>query len=353
MSEHDVNTVVQTKAEAEAVPAVGGASAPRPVSSERSRISGGDLMHRYGLIVVWAALIVVFGVLRPDTFLTTANFQSILGTQVVLVVVTLGLLIPMTAGDFDLSITGTLSLSSMLVALLNAEQGWSIGAAIVVALAAGALIGAINGALIVLFRLDSFIVTLGSGTILTGVVLWISGSRTISGVSQGLVDLVIVDELFGIPLGFFYGLALCVVMWYVFEFTPLGRRLLFVGRGRSVSRLSGLRVGRLRAGSFIFCGLIAAAAGVLNVGTNGAADPSSAAAYLLPAFAAAFLGATAIKPGIFNPWGSIIAVYFLVTGITGLQILGVESFVQQLFYGGALIVAVLLSSLARRRELSE
>jgi ribose transport system permease protein len=330
-------------------------SAPPPPVVEqrrRSQFAPSELAHRYALIGVWIALIVVFSALRPDTFFTSANFESILGTQVVLVVVTLALLIPMTAGDFDLSITGTVGLSSMMVALLNVDSGWPIGIAILAALAAGVVIGLINGALIVYFELDSFIVTLGSGTILTGVILWISGSRTISGASQTLVQHVIVDSLFGIPVGFFYGIALCVVLWYVFDFTPLGRRLLFVGRGRSVSRLSGLRVGRLRLGAFVASGLISALAGVLSVGTSGAADPSSAASYLLPAFAAAFLGATTIKPGTFNPWGSVIAVYFLVTGITGLQILGVASFVQQLFYGGALIVAVLLSSLAQRRRLS-
>jgi ribose transport system permease protein len=146
---------------------------------------------------------------------------------------------------------------------------------------------------------------------------------------------------------------LCIIIWYVFEYTPLGRRLLFVGRGRSVSRLSGIRVGRLRWGALVASGTLAAVAGVVYAGTTGAADPSSGLQFLLPAFAAAFLGATAIQPGRFNPWGSIIAVYFLVTGITGLQLIGVKSYVQQLFYGGALVLAVALSQLARRREVRE
>ena len=117
-----------------------------------------------------------------------------------------------------------------------------------------------------------------------------------------------------------------------------------------MSRLSGIRVGRLRWGALVASATLAALAGVTYAGTTGAADPSSGLQFLLPAYAAAFLGATAIQPGRFNPWGSIIAVYFLVTGITGLQLLGVESYVQQLFYGGALVLAVALSQLARRRE---
>jgi ribose transport system permease protein len=180
-------------------------------------------------------------------------------------------------------------------------------------------------------------------------VLWISDSRTIGGISDNLVDPVIGHELLGIPLAFYYGLALCVVLWYVFEYTAVGRRLLFVGRGRSVARLSGVRVVRIRWAAFVASGTLSALAGVLYAGTTGGADPSSGASFLLPAFAAAFLGATSIVPGRFNPWGSLIAVYFLVTGITGLQLLGVESFVQQLFYGGALIVAVVLSRVIRGR----
>ena len=304
------------------------------------------LAQRVGLPVAWVLVIVLFGALEPDTFLTTANLQSILGSQAVLVVVTLGLLFPLTAGDYDLSVASTLTLAAMVVALLNGQQGWPLGSAILVALAAAALVGVVNGAIVVLLELESLVITLGSGTFVSGLVLWISDSNTIGGISDGLVDAVIVWELLGIPLSFFYGLALCAVVWLVFEHAPFGRRLLFAGRGREVARLSGVRVGRVRFGGLVTSGVVAGLAGVLYAGTTGSADPSSGASFLLPAFAAAFLGATTIAPGRFNPWGSLVAVYFLVTGVTGLQLLGVESFVQQLFYGGALILAVALPRLA-------
>jgi ribose transport system permease protein len=306
--------------------------------------------HRLGLPVAWGLIVALFGALEPSTFLTTANFQTIFGSQAVLVVVTLGLLIPLTAGDYDLSVASVLTLAAMVVALLNVDHGWSVGWAIAVAVLAGALVGLVNGAVVVLLRADSLIITLASGSVVSGVVLWISASRTIGGVSSDLVDAVIVHRFLGIPLGFYYGLALCVLLWYVFELTALGRRLVFVGKGRRVARLTGVRVDRLRCGAFVASATIAAAAGVLYAGTTGGADPSSGATFLLPAFAAAFLGATTIVPGRFNPWGSLIAVYFLVTGITGLQLLGAESFVQQLFYGGALVVAVALSELTRGRR---
>ncbi len=318
----------------------------------RLRARASDLLDRYALLAVWGLVVLVFGLLRPDTFLTTANFSTIFGSQAILVVLTLALLPPLTAGDYDLSVAATLTLSAMTLAILNVNDGWPIGAAIVAALGVGGLIGVVNGAIIVLLGIDSLIVTLGTSTFVSGVVLWISNSQTVSGISQPLVDYVVVKRFLEIPLAFYYGLALGLVIFYVFEYTPLGRRLLFVGRGRTVARLSGIRVARLRFGAFVVSSLISALGGVLYAGTLGSADPTSGLSFLLPAFAAAFLGATTIMPGRFNPIGSIAAVYFLVTGITGLQLLGVQTFVQQLFYGGALVLAVALSQLARRRDVS-
>ncbi len=317
---------------------------------EHSRSRVADLTERYALLGVWGLVIAVFGVLRPETFLTTANFSTIFGSQAILVVLTLALLPPLTAGDYDLSVAATMGLSGMTLAILNVNHGWPIVWAIAAAFVIGLAVGVINGAIVVLLGIDSLIVTLGTSTFIAGVILWISNSQTISGISQPLIDVVVVNRFLGIPLAFYYGIALGVIMFYVFEYMPVGRRLLFVGRGRNVARLSGIRVARLRWGAFIASGLISAFAGVLYTGTLGSADPTSSLSFLLPAFAAAFLGATTIMPGRFNPLGSIAAVYFLVTGITGLQLLGVQTFVQQLFYGGALVLAVALSQLARRRD---
>jgi ribose transport system permease protein len=316
-------------------------------------VSPSRLLERYGLLAVWAIVIAVFGILRPDTFMTSANFSTILGSQAVLVVLALGVTITLTTGDYDLSIAGVLSLSAMLIAVLNAQHGWPIWAAILAALAAGAIVGLINGMFVLVFGVDAFIVTLGTGTVLSGVVLWISDSQTISGVSNGLVDYVVGKTLLGVPIAFYYGLILCLVLWYVFEYTAVGRRLLFVGRGRKVSRLSGINVTRVRWGALVTTAVISAAAGVLYAGTTGGADSTSGASFLLPAFAAAFLGSTTLIPGRFNPWGTIVAVYFLVTGITGLTIIGLASWVQSLFYGGALVLAVALSNAPRRKQLRD
>lgn len=319
-------------------------------SAESRRQIWVDRAERFGLVAAWIAVIVVFGAIRPETFLSWANFSTILGSQAVLVVVTLGLIIPLTAGDYDLSIASVLTLSAMLVAVLNVWVGLPIAAAILLALAAGVLVGFLNGFFVIYFRIHSLIVTLGMGTFIHGVTLWFSNTQTISGVSIDLVRAVIITRVFGIPLAFYYALIVAIVIWYVFSYTALGQRLLFVGRGREVARLSGINVDRMRWGCLMVSAFLGAFAGVIYAGTIGAADPNSGLTYLLPAFAAAFLGATSIQPGRFNPIGSVIAVYFLVTGITGLSILGVSTFVQDLFYGGALIIAVTLSQIVRGRE---
>lgn len=325
-------------------------SGPEAAEAGRARWLSGQTLEAIALPVAWVAVIVIFGLLRPETFLSSANLASILASQAILVVVALGLIIPLAAGDYDLSVSSVVLLSAMLVAILNSILDVPIPLAIAVALGAGIIVGLINGALVVLVGIDSLIVTLGMGTFVTGFVQFISGSDTVSGISGALVNAVIVWRFLGIPLGFYYAMVVALLVWYMFSFTPVGRRLLVVGRGREVARLSGIRVGAVRWGSLVASAGIAAFAGILYAGTSGAASPTSGLELLLPAFAAAFLGATAISPGRFNAWGTVVAVYFLVTGITGLQLMGAQSYVQNLFYGAALIFAVTLSQFVRRRR---
>ncbi len=307
-------------------------------------------LERFGLVFVWLAFIALFGSVRPDTFLTWSNFSTIFGSEAVLVIVTLGLIIPLTAGDFDLSIAQVLTLVSMATAILNARLGVPLVVVIPMVLALGALIGLINGMITLYFRVHSLIVTLGVGTFLHGITLWIGNSQTISGVSASLMKWVIIQRFAGIPIAFYYAMLLAAAIWYMLTFTAFGQQLLFTGRGREVGRLTGVAVGRVRLTAFVLSGVMGAIAGILYTGTTGSANPSSGTFLLLPAFAAAFLGATCIKPGRFNPWGAVIAVYFLVTGINGLSVLGFRTFVQDLFYGGALVLAVMVSQLVSGRK---
>ena len=315
-----------------------------------SRTNPREQLERFGLVGAWILLIALFGALLPSSFLTWPNFSTMFGSQAVLVVVALGLTVSLTIGEFDLSIANVLVLASMVTAILTVYWHVPLLLALLVALALGAVVGAINGFLIVRFNIHSLIVTLGTGTFLQGITLWASNSNTISGIPMALVQAVIVKRLFGIPLAFYYAIVLCLLIWYLFQFTAVGRHMLFVGRGHEVARLSGIRVPRLRVSAMMASSVFGALAGILYTGTRGAADPSSGLSFMLPAFAAAFLGSTTISPGRFNPWGTVLAVYFLVTGITGLILLGVDTFVQDLFYGGALVLAVTVSQILRGRH---
>ena len=312
---------------------------------------GDGFVRRFGVVVVWAAVVVVFAAVKPHTFPTPSNFTTMFASQAPLGMVALALVIPLTGGDYDLSVASVLNLASMLVAVLNVSHHIPVIQAAILAVLLGVVVGTVNGLICVLADIDPFIVTLGMGTFLDGLTLWISKSAPVAGVSQQLVNLMVVDRFLGISVEFWLLMILAAILWYFFDYTPPGRRVLIVGRSREVSRLSGLRVQRIRILSFIAAGAISGLAGVVYVGTSGSADPSAGTSLLLPAFAAVFLGATTLQPGRFNPWGTMVAVYFLTTGINGLAQVGVSTFVQQLFYGGALIIAVLLSSLVGRPSL--
>jgi ribose transport system permease protein len=339
-----VNTKVATVSSPEA-------TKTQPRDPERVRLmrsSPSHLLGSYGLCVAFLAVVIVFSALRPDTFATAANFQTIASAQATLVILCVGLILPLTAGELDLSVAGMMGVSVMLVGELNVNHGWPISLAVLAALAAGILVGATNAFFTLKVGIDSIVVTLGTGTILTGAALGISGSA-IGGISPDLVN-ASRTEIFGIQSIFYFGVAVTLMAAYIYACTPLGQRLFFTGAGRDVARLTGVRVDRVRAGTLVAAGALAALAGVLLTGLQGTADPNVGTSYLLPTFAGAYLGATAITPGRFNPIGSFIAIYFLATGITGLELLGLSGWIEQVFYGTSLVAAVTLSTLAARRR---
>lgn len=299
--------------------------------------------ERFGLVGVWALVVVLFTLVNGSTFLSSANFLNIFNSQAVLVLLTIALLPTLIIGELDLSFASVMGGSAVGVGYLNVIQGWPIALSIVVVLLLGAGVGAVNSLLIVKGGIDSIVVTLGVSTLLTGVAYAMS-NLTISGVDRALMDIA-GSKFLGLQFGFWFALGSCAVAWYVFGYTPLGRYLYFVGAGRDAARLAGIPVNKIRVGTLIVSSLIAATAGVLLTALLGASDPTIGPSYLLPAFSAAFLGTTAIVPGRFNAWGSFVAVYFLVTGITGLQVAGFSGWIEQVFYGSALLLAVVLSRL--------
>ena len=322
-------------------------------SRQANQINYARLFERGALMLVWLLLSAGFGAAMPTSFLNWGNFAILFASYAPAALLALAIIIPLTAGDYDLSVGATLTLSSCIIGVMNVWQGLPISVAILLALGAGVLVGLVNAFFIIYVRIPSLVVTLGTTSLMTGIVQWMTNSSTIGGIDNSLVMAVVGGRFLGVPYAFYYAIAAAIVMSYVFDFTPLGRRLLFVGRGREVARLNGIAVDRVRLGALIASGVLASAAGVLYAGVLGSADPYSGLNFLLPAFAAAFLGATTILPGRFNPWGAIVAVYFLATGITGLTMLGIPLWVTNVFNGGALILAVTISQLTRGREASD
>ena len=297
-------------------------------------------------------MVVLFTVLRPDTFGTLANVRTIVSSQAVLIVLAIGLTIVVITGDLDLSIGASLALAAVVTAKLNVEAGVPIAVAALVGIACGALVGAVNALLVVVIGIDALVATLGVMTLVTGITYAITDYLVVSGVDRGLIDLVTARP-FGIPVNFTAALLLTLLVWAFLRFSVPGRSLGYVGGNRDAARLSGLNVTRIRSGAFIAAGAMAALAGVLLTGFLGSADPRNGMSFLLPAYAATFLGSTSIRPGHFNPWGTVVAVLFLATGITGLQFLGLPQWIQEIFYGASLILAVALARFAAVRSVRD
>jgi ribose transport system permease protein len=315
----------------------------------RERRSAGTWLNRYALVLIWIALAIVLSISSPDRFLQPITFSTIFGTQSVLVVLTLALILPLSIGDFDLSVANMMGMSATLMIVLNGDKyGLPLWVALIAAISAGLIVGAFNAFLVVKVGVDAIVATLGMATLLLGLSNWVSGSIIQTGISK-LLSSAVNSRALGLPLSFWYAMALAAILWYILSFRPLGRRIAFVGQNREMARLSGVRVDRIRFFGFMGAGLLASLAGILESGLLGAFQASSATSYLLPTFAAAYLGTTVIVPGRFNPWGSVVAIFFLITGITGLNLLGLTGWIQDAFYGAALIIAVTLSTLVRRR----
>ncbi|MEF2975965.1 ABC transporter permease [Subtercola sp. YIM 133946] len=315
----------------------------------RGSFSFGWFSSRFAVIGVWLLMIILFSVLKPHTFLTVGAFRTIFGSQQALVFLSAALLCTIIVGEFvDLSVASNFGLGAILVTVLTVTHHWNVWAAAIAAVVACALVGAVNGFLVVRLGVNTIVVTLGMGTFLLGISLFLSNLMPVSGLPTYFAQISTLNIL-GLPISFYLGVLLMLVFAYILTFTPLGRNMRFVGENREVSRLAGVRVTRIRLGAFIMAGVIAGVGGVMAAAATGGFDPSVSQSYLLPVFAATFLGTAILMPGRFNPLGTLIAVYFLATGVLGLQLLGATSWVSSVFYGGVLVIAVTISTVLNKR----
>ena len=298
-----------------------------------------DFLERYVVVMTLVAMVVVFSVAKPDSFFTVANLQSMLATQAALLILACCLTVVLASGELDLSIGGVLGFTGVFGAWLSAVKGLSVPATLVLTLLAALAIGGFNAFMIVKIRVNALIATLAMGTLLTGVSSAISDSSTIAGVASGYTKL-FSGSLLGIGLPFWYAVVVGVVLWYVMNHTPSGRFLYFTGEGREAARLIGVRVTRIRVVALLVSSLGAWLAGLIVLGQAGAAQAGFGDSYLLPAYAATFLGAATIRPGRFNPIGTFAGALLLAVGTTGLQLFGLDTWVTSVFDGAILILAV-------------
>ncbi len=326
------------------VPGVG----PGPGRERRHK----TLLGKYALIGVWAAMALFFYAELPHTFGRVATLQSIFGSQQVLVFLALAFLTTTTVGEFDLSLSSIMGLAATMIPVLAGLDHMNVVLACVVSLAACVACGVLNAFIVVKLGISSLVATLGMGTLLVGLAMWISHSSEVS-INNAAFSKVSLFSILGLPVSFYYGLVLVILFAYINSWTPLGRYMVFVGSNREVARLAGIRVNRIRAGSYVVASLIAGLGGLLLVSSTGGFDASGSAGYLLPSLAAVFLGTAVVQPGRFNPVGTVIGIYFLETGIFGLELFGYSGWVQDIFYGGGLVVAVGLATLVRNQVVAE
>lgn len=306
-----------------------------------------EFLRHYTVVLALVVTVVIFGILRTSTFLALNNIEAILTGQAALFALALTLTVALGAGEIDLSIGGALGFSSVFIAYLSSVKGLSVELSLAISFVAILVVAAVNSYLIVKVQVNGLITTLAMGTILDGLSQAVSNSSTIGNI-PGVILRTMQHRFLGIGLPFWYAVVIGVVIWYVLHHMQVGRFLYFTGEGREAARLAGIRVNRIRTTSLFVSAIGAWFAGLIIVGQTGAAQAGTGDPYLLPAYAATFLGAATIKPGRFNPLGTFVAVLLLAVGTTGLQLFGLTDWVTNVFDGAILIVAIGLATLVGR-----
>ena len=304
----------------------------------------------HGLLVFGIFLVIIFSILLPQTFTGTQTFRAILGNNTTVALLAMAEMVVISTGNYDLSIAynvGLMHITAMGL-LTDLYLPWPL--VVIATIGIGGLIGWINGVLVEYAKINSFIATLGVGTILYGIGSWYTnGAQLVGNVPLAFADLNDA-KVFSIPLPTYMVAAVAIFAWICLEHVPVGRHLYAIGSNRRAAELTGIPARRLVMGAFVCSGLIVGLAGVLLAARLQVAQSSVGPEFLLPAFVGALLGATTVRPGRVNAWGTIIAVLVLAVGIAGLQQLGNSFFAEPIFQGGALIISVGLAGYAARRR---
>jgi ribose transport system permease protein len=326
-----------------------GQSERKPVNGRSGRRLS-EFAATYGLAIVFVLVILLFSLLRPHTFLTSGNINNILISQSVTALLALAVMVPLATKQFDLSVGYHVGMAQVLVIGLQVNDGFPWALAVVAVIAAGLLAGLVNGLLVTVFRIDSFIATMGTGTLLYGVTNWYTNGEQIPGMGLPRTFTDLTQVIHGIPMPAVYVAVIAIILWAITERLPVGRNLYVIGANVRAAELTGINVRRHVIGAFVGAGLICGVAGIVLGSILQTGTPSVGPEYLLPAFAAALLGATSIKPGRVNVVGTLISVRVLAFSFSGVQQFGAPFYIQYFFNGAILIVAVGLSVYAAARR---
>jgi ribose transport system permease protein len=328
------------------------ATGAQTIDARRRRASSlGQVMRflgAYGTLLALGLMIVVFTALQPDTFATLGNGRNILNDMAIGAIVAGGLTLPLVGGDFDLSIGYVASFAGMLVVGLLSNSQWPIEAAVPAVIALGGAIGVINGLVVSKIGVNAFIATLGTGTIVVGLNYAYSGGVPMQLThSTEFLDLAL-GRLAGVPhLVIAMALALAI-LWLILNRTVQGQHIKAIGVNAENARRAGVAVDRSRIATFAISGLCAATGGVLMASNLGSGQTAAGDGFMLTSFAAAFLGSAALREGQFHILGTFIGVLTVAVGNNGLAMIGAPIFVQYVFSGALLVLAVALSGLGRR-----
>jgi ribose transport system permease protein len=315
------------------------APAGSETNSSQFRLLVGVVFEKYATLLLLVVLVIGF-TLATDRFLTAQNLTNLLVVQAVIACVTFAAVIPLIAGEFDLSLGNMIGFLAMAGAILG-QAGYGAEVVVPVMILAGVACGLINGMLTVRFQISSFIATLGTGILLSGFTFALSGGQVIfSGVPE-LITYIGQERFLGLGITVWLTVIIALVLLYLTEHTPWGRKLYAIGGSERVAFLAGIRTGRLKIVAFAIAGLLIAIGAIFDLGQSGAANPGFGPDLLLPAYAAAFLGVTSYRPGYYNIPGAVVAIILLAVGFNGLNLLGAPFWVQPIFNGAVLIVAVI------------
>lgn len=317
------------------------------MTAERARSFGTMMLHG-GTVVALIVLILFFFIMRPDVFLTFINIRNILYQVSILAIIAAAQTMVMVVGDFDLSVGANSSLAGAVTASLMLGST-PIPVAILAGLIVGTLIGLFNGYLVAYLKVSAFVATLASMTSVIGLAYLVTSGTTLFNLPPEF-NVLGQGRLFGIPLPVYFAIAVAAIIWFVLRYTTIGRRWYAVGGNHEVSRLSGVNVRKARMIAFVLAGLVSAVGGILLAARLGSASATQDGNNMMFAVAAVFLGMTVVKSGAANLGGTMIGVMIIGVLANGLNIMGVNAYIQQVLTGLIIVAAVTLSGLRSRER---